>query len=96
MSKKIKTVKPKKELTEMQKRNLALRKELNSYVDPHAIRPFSPGKPLTYLMLFLLPPYGLYRLWKMDLGFTRSEKVVQTMISVLFVYFLIETFLLVK
>lgn len=62
--------------------------EINQREDIH---PFSPGKPMTYLWLMLFPPVGLYRLLRLPLGFSRSEKTVWTMVTLIYLVSLLSS-----
>ncbi|WP_432629375.1 hypothetical protein [Brotaphodocola sp.] len=50
---------------------------------------FSKERIITYLWLIFFPPCGLFRVWKKESAFHRSEKWVWTMIEIAYiVYFL--------
>lgn len=46
--------------------------------DSTEIHPFTKYKIITYLWIFLFAPYALYRIWKKETEFNRTEKAAQT------------------
>ena len=52
-------------------------------------RVFNGKQILTYLSCGMLPPYGIYRLWKKGEDLRRSEKALWTLIAVMSMYYLV-------
>lgn len=81
-----------KGLTNRQRNILRLRKELNMKKKDTLIV-FTKYKILTYVLVFLFPPYAMYRIWKQDSPFVITEKVGQTMVCIIYVCTLLQAFL---
>lgn len=72
------TKKEQRARTQRRKENIQeLRNKINQ-VDSNEIHPFTKYKIITYLWIFLFAPYALYRVWKKDTEFNRTEKAAQT------------------
>lgn len=68
-----------------------LRKEINRLeIESEPVRPFAKQKVITYGWLFLFPPYGLYKLFNQNSPFRIQEKIVWTLISLVYMIKLIE------
>lgn len=79
------TKKSQRARTEYRKAHIReLRDELNK-PDPDSIHPFTKYKLLTYIFVFIFPPYGMYRVWKKNSGFVITEKVAQTLLEIAFI-----------
>jgi hypothetical protein len=63
-------------LTERQKNIIRLRNELNTKKKSD-ITPFTKYKMVTYILMFLLPPYAMYRVWKKTLHLLLQKKLVK-------------------
>ena len=78
------------ELTDVQKSILATRKRMNRReLEADRIEPFSKYKTITYIFLFLFPPYALYRIWKQDSPFRYGEKLFYSFVCVMYLVALI-------
>lgn len=86
--KKTYTTKELKGITKRQANILRLRKKLNT-PDPNAVKPFTKYKNITYLFVVLFPPYALYRIWCKNSTFKTQEKIVQSGVTVMFLYIII-------
>lgn len=75
-------------LTERQKHIAQLREKLNA-PDPEAVHPFTKYKIITYIFNILFPPYALYRIWCSKSEFNSNEKMIQTLVCVIYVITLI-------
>lgn len=75
-------------LTKRQRNIIRLRTKLNKS-DPNAVKVFTKYKIITYIFVLLFPPYALYRIWSKNSTFNSNEKMVQTMVSLLYMYFII-------
>lgn len=74
------------ELTQTQKEIIQRRKRINRRdLEEEKIKPFARYKVLTYLFIFLMPPYGLYRVHKKGSPFTYTEKWAQTIVAIVYV-----------
>lgn len=79
------TKKSRRARTEYRKAHIReLRDELNK-PNPSDIHPFTKYKLLTYVFVFIFPPYGMYRVWKKDSCFVITEKVAQTLVEIAFI-----------
>lgn len=67
-----------------------LRDELNNTTED--IKPFTKYKIITYIFVFIFPPYGMYRVWKKDSGFVITEKAAQTFVACTFISTLLSMF----
>lgn len=75
-------------LNKRQLRIIQLRKKLNT-PDPNAVSVFTKYKIITYIFVIVFPPYALYRLWTKNSTFNTQEKIIQTMVSIVYMLFLI-------
>lgn len=50
---------------------------------------FTKAKAFTYLMMFLCPPYALYRIWKKHQDMDRDDRFVLTLTTLVYCYVLI-------
>ena len=75
-------------LTDRQKHIVELRENLNK-PDPEAVKVFTKYKIITYIMNILFPPYALYRIWCQKSEFNGNEKMIQTMVCVIYIFVLI-------
>lgn len=66
-------------------RQKVIRKRMNRRsLESESINSFSTYKIITYLFIFLFPPYGLYRLYSGKSEFVYQEKIVQTMVCTVY------------
>lgn len=73
---------------ESTKKNIkALRGRINQR-EADQIKVFTRYKVITYGTIFLLPPYGIYRLFRKDSPFTYSERLAQSMVLAVYVFVL--------
>ena len=80
-----KVVKDEIELSKEQKSIVATRKRINRReLESEKVDPFSKYKTITYIFIFLFTPYGLYRIWNKDSTFKYGEKLVYTMIAIIY------------
>lgn len=72
-------------LTAAQMRVQDLRKRINRRdLEAEKIQYYTKYKNLTYAWIFVFPPYGWHRLWRKDTEFQYQEKVLLTMISLVY------------
>ncbi|MFV0394875.1 MAG: hypothetical protein ACK5LC_10850 [Coprobacillaceae bacterium] len=76
-------------LTKRQRNIIRLKQELNTKRKSD-ITPFTKYKILTYMFIFLCPPYAMYRVWKKKSTFVITEKVAQTMVCIVYVVSLLQ------
>lgn len=63
----------------------ALKQDLRMSVEKNpSPKVITKPRLLTYVLLFALTPLGLYRLWRSDSEFSLGEKIVLTMISIIY------------
>lgn len=77
----------KSELSEVNRQKLAVLQK-NAGDEYSMTDIFTRERVLSYTTLILLPPFGLYRLWRHDSTFRRSEKWVWTMIIAVYLIYL--------
>ncbi|MFV0393401.1 MAG: hypothetical protein ACK5LC_03250 [Coprobacillaceae bacterium] len=75
-------------ITKRQMNIIQLRKKLNT-PDPNAVHVFTKYKIITYIFVIVFPPYALYRLWSKKTEFNKQEKMVQTVVSLIYMYLVI-------
>lgn len=82
------------ELTKTKQNILKIRKRMNRReIENEKFDNFSKEKIITYLFIFLFTPYGLYRLYDRKNGFLKQQKIIWTLVSLIYVVCLIENFL---
>ena len=79
-------------LTERQIHIIQLREKLNA-PDKDAVNVFTKYKITTYIFNIVFPPYALYRIWCKKSEFNGREKMIQTLVCVVYVYCLIKIML---
>ena len=73
---------PKREFSE---RNQKLIDEMNARPRDYSIMEvLSKWRMITYAWIIFLPPYGLYRVWSEESTFMRSEKVMWTFMTIVY------------
>ncbi len=72
--------------SEQQLRIRKMREELNA-PDPNDPHVFTRYKKITYLFVVLFQPYALYRIWCRRSEFNQREKLVQTALCVLILFY---------
>lgn len=76
-------------LTKRQRNIIRLKHQLNTKRKSD-ITPFTKYKILTYFLVFLCPPYAMYRVWKKDSTFVITEKVGQSLVCFMYVMTLLQ------
>lgn len=79
-------------LTTRQKHIVELREKLNA-PDPEAIHVFTKYKLITYVFNIFFSPYALYRIWCKKSEFNSNEKMIQTMVCIIYVIILVKLLL---
>lgn len=79
-------------LTERQIHIIKLREQLNK-PDPDAVHVFTKYKIITYIFNIVFPPYALYRIWCKKSEFNTNERIIQTLVCVIYVYCLVKILL---
>lgn len=72
-------------LTERQENIVKLRKRINRReMEEEKTPAFTKQRLISYVWLFAFTPYGLFRIWQKDSGFKQQEKIVYTMIGIVY------------
>lgn len=80
------------ELTDTQKNIVKIRKRMNRRdIEEEKFNGFAKPKLWTYLWIFLFTPYGLYRLFDKKNGFLKQQKVVWTIVAIVYVCCLLQS-----
>lgn len=80
------------DLTKTQNEILERRKRINRRsLEEEKVEPFTKYKIITYLFIFLFTPYGLYRLLCKNSPFKKGEKIVYTIIGIVYIISIYDT-----
>ena len=79
------TKKSRRARTEYRKQHIRELTDQLNQPNSDEIHPFTKYKLVTYILIFVFPPYAMYRVWKKDSSFTSIEQIAETFVEIVYV-----------